>query len=184
MPQETSPIETPEPEVASDAVTDEPSADDPLAALATAMNDGFDKIAKIMVAHQEQIDELKTVPAPDTMAAPAEPRAPRVLPEGTFRFWSPYKDYAIWIEPAGRMVVDGRPHHNYGKLASFSQGIFDTDDAGVADYLRNHKVHGSEFVEAADAQPHAGVTVIDGPKTSGMTARTDERPAAELSVPL
>lgn len=173
MPNEASQSETPEPEEAS-AQSAEPDVADRLAAIETTlkgMNEAFGKVAQVMGLQQEQIDRLDA--DTKTVTDTAEP-VPEGLPEGTFRFWSKYRDYGIVIEAAGRFVIDGRPVLQLGKRVDFNRGIFDTDDAQLAEYLRTHKDHGIDFYEAPDAQPHAGPTVVDGPKTSG--SRRPEKP--------
>jgi hypothetical protein len=176
---ETEKTETPAAE--AETVTQEPVEEPPsqpadrLAELEQTISQGFGKIAQILATHQEQINELTRSPEPET-APPAESPRPRELPDGVVRFFSKFKDYGVWKRPAIRTLVDGKLHIDPGHFLEFTNGILDTDDQEIIDFLRNHTGAGVgigvDYFEDPFAQPHAGVEVKEGPRTSDRSPRT------------
>jgi len=170
--KEASQTETPQPEEAA------AETDIDLAAFVSEVRDGFEKIGQIMAVQQDQLTALQDkTPSQVTYNEPE----PEGLPDGTVRFFSPYREYGIVIKSGGRYEVDGRVVIREGKRVDFSNGIYDTNDPETIEFLRTHAAHGKEFVESPDAQPHAGPQVVDGPKTTGSSQR---QPQPELSARL
>jgi len=171
--------ETPEPQEAS-AETAEPEIGTRLASIETALG----TIGEILRVQEERITRLDSGPANDPEAPVAAVELePKGLPEGVTRFWSPYRDYGLVFEVVGVFMIGGCWVVWFGKRIDFSNGIFDTNDPELAEYLRNHNAHTVDFWEAPDASPHAGPTVVDGPKSTGSSVRASG-PRAELAARL
>jgi hypothetical protein len=146
------------------------------------------KLAGAVAAQQKTIAALAerpATPAPADAQAPAAEEPPpgiQTLPEGTVRFFSPFKLYGIWMERAEKIIVDGRAHHNHGRFIEFNNGIYETSDEHEIEFLRNCSDFGRNVIEDPTAQPHPGPTVVEGPRTTPQhpTGRAREELAARL----
>ena len=117
---------------------------------------------------------------------PVEPLDPSELhpglPEGTVRFWSPFKEYRIFVDRGSTIVIDNKPVVYPTKYVEFTNGIADVSDEASIEYLRNHPDLGTDFFEDPTAMPMAQVGITEGPRSTGTARRT--RPEAELAAKL
>jgi hypothetical protein len=142
--EETEQLPAAEAETVTQKPVEEPPSQpaDRLAELEQTITQGFGKIAKVLAAQQEQINELMASPEPENGTLAESPR-PQGLAEGVVRFHSRYKDLGVWMKPAARTIIDGKLHVDPGRFLEFTNGIFDTNDEAEIDFLRSHKGDGS-----------------------------------------
>jgi hypothetical protein len=163
-----------------------------LTELRTDFQAGLAKVTEILVAQQQQLDELARSPEPAPVV-PAEPAVyrtgdhlpPRWKPEAedVVRFVSPHRFLGLWMSTPHVVVVDGKKHVDAGRKLEFVNGIYDTSDPEEITFLRQHEGFGRRFVEDPHASPLPGPKVMEGPRQSKPSAR-DGQPAGGLSARL
>lgn len=66
------------------------------------------------------------------------------------KFYSRYSGYTVQLKPHYSQMIDGQVMLNYGKVAKFKDGKFETDDVELAEMLKANPAFGVDFWEDKD----------------------------------
>jgi hypothetical protein len=192
MPEETESIEGQAPEDPRFEALEQ-KIETGLDAMMQGVNELGRKFAEGMVAMDEKVN-LALAQAQQPQAAAQAPSRPpeeviRHVAEGTVRFFSPIKEYAVIVEHGGTTILNGRSVPLPFRKLEFHNGILDlnvernAEDIELLRNLRNPDTGvaylGTDYFEDPTAMPLPGPVITDGPR--GTATARPEKPA-ELAV--
>lgn len=136
-----------------------------------------------LLSMQRGVDELKGMVSVVMGLSPGEEQKRtketakalvRRAPDGMIRFFSPFTNLRIVLQPEANHILDGRMVSIRQEEVQFANNVADVDEE-TATRLEQSSGYGEDFWIDNTAIPQMGPQVVDGPKSSGGPVR--ERPA-------
>jgi len=191
-PVDTAGADTEQPKRGPGRPKKEPSVDVNAELLASlqAIGATINQLAENQNKLADDVNRLKNPHLPP----PPEELLPPELPQGVTRFFSPHRDYTIFIEDENRLVVAGQvvtqraepraaSRSGDARAFMFRGHILDVDEAtdpGLTSYLLNHKDYGVDFVVDLTARKQFTDTKVkQGPR--GASEAEPKTPSLEAS---